>query len=141
MGSVHLIRALIKAQLVAVLLLSTNVSAQTWGYIFTTVNNVDCFLDPESIDKVGSEIRFMQLLNYPDGVFFRKSTIQSFKVLKTINCETSSYKSGMALAYSKMYAIGDIESLDAGLNNQWRKINLNTAMGAYYKRLCNAPYL
>jgi hypothetical protein len=109
---------------------------QTWEAVFITDKGVPYFIDPASVLKVGSEVHFTQLSNYDDGFRYNGHVVYSIKVFKRANCENASYKSGALIAYSKIYAAGEIELVDFDLSKKWRNIVPTSTAAAFQERVC-----
>ena len=128
----------LKLLLIFILFISGSAFPQTWEAVFITDKGVRYFIDPTSIVRVGAEVHFAQLSNYDDGFKYNGHVVYSIKVYKRANCENASYKSGALIAYSKIYAAGEIELVDFDLSKKWRNIVPTSTAAAFQERVCGS---
>ena len=64
--------------LLLALMISSPAQAQLWDYIVTSESGNRYYIDPLSIQRKGSTVNYIQLINYPQGTDMRDKGMLSF---------------------------------------------------------------
>ncbi len=124
------------ATLISAMLVSKPVSAQIWDHLITLKDATEYMIDPASIVKKESIVRYTQLINYPKGYDDASRNIFSIQQFKEIDCKDNLIKTISMIAYSEMNARGSILTLSVGRENKLLKINQNSVSGLYKDEVC-----
>jgi hypothetical protein len=124
------------AALIFAMLVSKPVSAQIWDHLITLKDATEYLIDPASVIKKESIVRYTQLINYPKGYDGASRNILSIQQFKEIDCKDNLIKTISMIAYSEMNARGNILTLSVGRENKMLKINQNSVSGLYKDEVC-----
>ena len=69
--------------LLFVLTISSPAQAQLWDYVVTSESGNRYYIDPLSIQRKGSIVNYIQLINYPQGTDMSVKGMLSFVQFKT----------------------------------------------------------
>jgi hypothetical protein len=123
------------------LLLLLNLShAQSWEFVAVSSTGEFYFIDPESIKKYNSEIRFTQLSNHPNGFQYDSNVVYSIVTYRTANCEKVIYKSGFLFGYPELNAQGGIEVIDLKHDSKWISVKEGSMASFMQNRVCPDRY-
>jgi hypothetical protein len=115
--------------------------AQSWEYVASTKSGERYFIDPETIKRIGPEIKFTQLSNHPDGFKYDLNIVYSIVTHRTANCELNKYKSGYLFAYPELYAQGGIKVSDFKHDTKWIDVKDGTMASFMQENVCSRVIL
>lgn len=125
-----------KLFLLLLLLVSNLVHAQSWEFVAVSNAGEFYFVDPASIKKHDSEVRFTQLSNHPEGFHYDSKLVYSIVTYRTANCEKAIYKSGFLFAYPNLNAHGEIEAMDLRHDTKWISVKPGSMASFMQDRVC-----
>lgn len=111
--------------------------AQSWEFVAVSSNGEFYYIDPTSVKKHDSEVRFTQLSNHPDGFKYDSKVVYSIMTFRSANCEEGKYKSGFLFGYPELSAQGGIAVVDLKHDAKWIFIKQGSMASFMQERVCN----
>jgi hypothetical protein len=123
--------------LLLLVLVSNLVHSQSWEFVAVSNAGEYYFIDPESIKRSNTEIRFTQLSNHPNGFEYDSKVVYSIMTFRSANCEESIYKSGFLFGYPNLNGQGGIEVIDLKYDTKWISVKAGSMASFMQARVCN----
>jgi hypothetical protein len=126
-----------KILLILFFLASSLSHSQSWEFVAISNAGEYYFIDPESIKRSNTEIRFTQLSNHPNGFQYDSKVVYSIMTFRSANCEQGKYKSGFLFGYPDLNAQGGIEVVDLKHDTKWVSVKQGSMASFMQERVCN----
>ena len=126
--------------LLLVLTISSPAKAQLWDYIVTSESGNRYYIDPLSIQRKGSTVNYIQLINYPQGTNMRDKGMLSFVQFKTNDCTQHRFNISRLIGYEYENAKGSVVTVEFAKEEKWLTINPKKIAYIIHQEVCNYPY-
>ena len=126
--------------LLLALTISSPVQAQLWDYIVTSESGNRYYIDPLSIQRKGSIVNYIQLINYPPGTDMRDKGMLSFVQFKTNDCSQHRFNISRLIGYEHENAKGSVVTIEFAKEEKWLTINPKKIAYIIHQEVCNYKY-
>jgi hypothetical protein len=126
--------------LLLVLTISSPTQAQLWDYIVTSESGNRYYIDPLSIQRKGSTVNYIQLINYPQGTDMRDKGMLSFVQFKTNDCARNQFTISRLIGYEYENAKGSIVTVEMERKPTWISIVPKKIADIIHQEVCNYKY-
>jgi hypothetical protein len=126
--------------LLLVLTISSPAQAQLWNYIVTSESGNRYYIDPLSIQRKGSTVNYIQLINYPQGTDMRDKGMLSFVQFKTNDCTQHRFNISRLIGYEYENAKGSVVTIKFEKEEKWLTINPKKIAYIIHQEVCNYKY-
>jgi len=126
--------------LLLALMISSPAQAQLWDYIVTSESGNRYYIDPLSIQRKGSIVNYIQLINYPQGTDMRDKGMLSFVQFKTNDCVRNQFTISRLIGYEYENAKGSIVTVEMERKPTWISIVPKKIADIIHQEVCNYKY-
>jgi len=126
--------------LLLALIISSPAQAQLWDYIVTSDRGNRYYIDPLSIQRKGSIVNYIQLINYPQGTDISDKGMLSFVQFKTNDCTQHRFNISRLIGYEHENAKGSIVTVEFAKEEKWLNINPKKIANIIHQEVCNYSY-
>ena len=126
--------------LLLALMISSPAQAQLWDYIVTSESGNRYYIDPLSIQRKGSIVNYIQLINYPQGTDMRDKGMLSFVQFKTNDCTQHRFNISRLIGYEYENAKGSVVTVEFAKEEKWLTINPKKIAYIIHQEVCNYKY-
>ena len=126
--------------LLLALMISSPAQAQLWDYIVTSESGNRYYIDPLSIQRKGSIVNYIQLINYPQGTDMRDKGMLSFVQFKTNDCSQHRFNISRLIGYEYENAKGSIVTVEMERKPTWISIVPKKIADIIHQEVCNYKY-
>jgi hypothetical protein len=126
--------------LLLVLTISSPAKAQLWDYIVTSESGNRYYIDPLSIQRKGSTVNYIQLINYPQGTNMRDKGMLSFVQFKTNDCTQHRFNISRLIGYEYENAKGSVVTVEFAKEEKWLTINPKKIAYIIHQEVCTYKY-
>ena len=123
--------------LLLALMISSPAQAQLWDYIVTSESGNRYYIDPLSIQRKGSTVNYIQLINYPQGTDMRDKGMLSFVQFKTNDCARNQFTISRLIGYEYENAKGSIVTVEMERKPTWISIVPKKIADVIHQEVCN----
>jgi len=121
-------------------MISSPAQAQLWDYIVTSESGNRYYIDPLSIQRKGSIVNYIQLINYPQGTDMRDKGMLSFVQFKTNDCSQHRFNISRLIGYEHAHAKGSVVTIEFAKEEKWLAINPKKIAHIIHQEVCNYKY-
>jgi len=122
------------------MVLSFPANAQLWDYIVTSESGNRYYIDPLSIQRKGSIVNYIQLINYPQGTDMSVKGMLSFVQFKTNDCTQYRFNISRLIGYDYENAKGSVVTVEFAKEEKWLAINPKKIAYIIHQEVCNYKY-
>lgn len=126
--------------LLLALTISSPVQAQLWEYIVTSENGTRYLIDPLSIKRDGSEVRYVQLTNYSKTIESGSRPLRSIVQYKSNQCAENKFAITHLIGYEQENAKGSIVLVEMDDRKRWLEVTPGKIAYIIHKEMCNYKY-
>jgi hypothetical protein len=121
-------------------MISSPAQAQLWDYIVTSESGNRYYIDPLSIQRKGSIVNYIQLINYPQGTDMSDKGMLSFVQFKTNDCSQHRFNISRLIGYEHENAKGSVVTIEFAKEEKWLTINPKKIAYIIHQEVCNYKY-
>jgi hypothetical protein len=118
-------------------MISSPTQAQLWDYIVTSESGNRYYIDPLSIQRKGSIVNYIQLINYPQGTDLRDKGMLSFVQFKTNDCSQHRFNISRLIGYEHENAKGSVVTVEFSKEEKWLTINPKKIADIIHQEVCH----
>jgi hypothetical protein len=122
------------------MVLSFPANGQLWDYIVTSESGNRYYIDPLSIQRKGSIVNYIQLINYPQGTDMSVKGMLSFVQFKTNDCAYHRFNISRLIGYEYENAKGSVVTVEFAKEEKWLAINPKKIAHIIHQEVCNYKY-
>ena len=122
------------------MVLSFPANGQLWDYIVTSESGNRYYIDPLSIQRKGSIVNYIQLINYPQGTDMSVKGMLSFVQFKTNDCAYHRFNISRLIGYEYENAKGSVVTVEFAKEEKWLAINPKKIAYIIHQEVCNYKY-
>ncbi len=126
--------------LLLALTISSPAQAQLWEYIVTSESENRYYIDPLSIQREGSIVNYIQLINYPQGADMSVKGMLSFVQFKTNDCAQHRFNISRLIGYEYENAKGSVVTVEFAKEEKWLTINPKKVADIIHQEVCYYKY-
>ena len=121
-------------------MISSPVQTQLWDYIVPSARGNRYYIDPLSIQRKGSTVNYIQLINYPQGTDTANKAMLSFVQFKTNDCARNQFTISRLIGYEYENAKGSIVTVEMERKPTWISIVPKKIADIIHQEVCNYKY-